>query len=85
MYTSSHKTRIRFFIRNSARAQFLRGPRQEILVQESLTISDYLRTFSNEIGEQVVSRFPPLHQPGAPASPYLKRLKRQRFRCEVSK
>ena len=48
-------------------------------MQEILTISDYLRTFSNEIGEQVVSRFPPLHQPGDPASPYLKRLKRQPF------
>jgi superfamily II DNA or RNA helicase len=48
-------------------------------VQEILTISDYLRTFSNEIGEQVVSRFPPLHQPGDPVSPHLKRLKRQPF------
>jgi superfamily II DNA or RNA helicase len=48
-------------------------------VQEILTISDYLRTFSNEIGAQVVSRFPPLHQPGDPVSPHLKRLKRRPF------
>ncbi len=46
---------------------------------EIQTISDYLRTFSNEIGAQVVSRFPPLHQPGDPVSPLLKRLKRQPF------
>jgi hypothetical protein len=55
------------------------GPHEEIFVQEILTISDYLRTFSNEIGEQVVSRFPPLHQPGDPVSPHLKRLKRRPF------
>jgi superfamily II DNA or RNA helicase len=48
-------------------------------VQDILSISDYLRTFSNEIGEQVVSRFPPLHRPGDPVSPYLERLKRQPF------
>ncbi|HZQ54092.1 MAG TPA: helicase-related protein [Bryobacteraceae bacterium] len=48
-------------------------------MQEILTISDYLRTFSMEIGEQVVSRFPPLHQPGDPVSPHLKRLKRRPF------
>ena len=48
-------------------------------MQEIFTISDYLRTFSNEIGEQVVSRFPPLHQPGDPVSPHLKRLKRRPF------
>ena len=46
---------------------------------EIQTISDYLRTFSNEIGAQVVSRFPPLHQPGDPVSPLLKRLKRGPF------
>ena len=46
---------------------------------EIQTISDYLRTFSNEIGAQVVSRFPPLQQPGDPVSPLLKRLKRQPF------
>ena len=42
-------------------------------------IADYLKTFSHEIGEQVVSRFPPLHRPGDAASSYLKRLKRQPF------
>ena len=48
-------------------------------MQEILTISEYLRTFSQEIGEQVVSRFPPLHQPGDPVSPHLNRLKRRAF------
>jgi hypothetical protein len=48
-------------------------------VQEIQTISTYLRRFSNEIGEQVVSRFPPLHRPGDEASPSLKRLKRKPF------
>lgn len=48
-------------------------------MQEILTISDYLRTFSQEIGEHVVSRFPPLHQPGDPVSPHLRRLKRRPF------
>ncbi|MBV9085697.1 MAG: hypothetical protein JOZ62_23740 [Acidobacteriaceae bacterium] len=48
-------------------------------MQEILTTSEYLRTFSQEIGEQVVSRFPPLHQPGDPVSPHLNRLKRRPF------
>ncbi len=48
-------------------------------MQDILSISDYLRTFSHEIGEQVVSRFPPLHRPGDPVSPYLRRLQRQPF------
>ena len=46
---------------------------------EIRSITDYLHTFSNEIGEQVVSRFPPLHRPGEAASPFLARLLRRPF------
>lgn len=48
-------------------------------MQEILTISEYLRTFFQEIGEQLVSRFPPLHQPGDPGSPHPNCLKRRPF------
>lgn len=48
-------------------------------MQEINTISTYLKTFSREIGERVVSQFPPLHAPGEPCSPYLRQLKRKPF------
>ncbi|MGH9771264.1 MAG: helicase-related protein [Candidatus Acidiferrales bacterium] len=42
-------------------------------------IGTYLKTFSAEIGERVVSQFPPLHRPGDPCSPYLQKLRRRPF------
>ena len=43
------------------------------------TISEYLKGFADELGERVVEQFPPLHKPGDPLSPVLRKLKRQPF------
>jgi hypothetical protein len=42
-------------------------------------ISSYLREYGSELGERVLSRFPPLHRPSDPAWPALKQLKRRPF------
>ncbi len=46
-------------------------------------IGDYLRKFANELGERVVTKFPPLHQPGEPVLPELARLRRQPFPAQT--
>lgn len=48
-------------------------------MQAIQTISDYLKTFSAQIGERVVSQFPPLHKPGDPSSSFIQQLKRRPF------
>ncbi len=42
-------------------------------------ISTYLKIFSAEIGERIVTQFPPLHTPGDLCSPHLRQLKRRPF------
>lgn len=43
------------------------------------SITEYLKHFSDEIGERVIRQFPSLHKPGDPCSPYLHQLKRRPF------
>lgn len=47
------------------------------------TISDYLRAYGNELGEKVLTQFPPLHSPGDPIWPALKQLKRKPFPAQT--
>ena len=48
-------------------------------MNEIKSIPDYLKYFASEIGDRVVQQFPPLHRPGDPSSPNLRKLKRQPF------
>ncbi|MCZ2079324.1 MAG: helicase C-terminal domain-containing protein [Bryobacterales bacterium] len=47
------------------------------------TISGYLRLYGNALGERVLGQFPPLHNPGDPASPWLHQLKRRPFPAQA--
>ena len=47
------------------------------------TISAYLRAYGNELGEKVLTQFPPLHSPGDPIWPALKLLKRKPFPAQT--
>jgi hypothetical protein len=47
------------------------------------TISAYLRAYGNELGEKVLTQFPPLHSPGDPIWPALKQLKRKPFPAQT--
>jgi hypothetical protein len=47
------------------------------------TISAYLRAYGNELGEKVLTQFPPLHSPGDPIWPALKQLKRKSFPAQT--
>src|ERR1039457_6446308 len=48
-----------------------------------ITISAYLRAYGNELGEKVLTQFPPLHSPGDPIWPALKLLKRKPFPAQT--
>jgi superfamily II DNA or RNA helicase len=48
-------------------------------MQRIESIADYLKQFSDEIGERVLRQFPPLHKPSDSCSPYLHQLKRRPF------
>lgn len=46
-------------------------------------ISEYLRLYGSDLGERVLSQFPPLHNPGDPVSPWLDQMKRRPFPAQV--
>lgn len=47
------------------------------------TISGYLRLYGNALGTRVLDQFPPLHNPGDSASPWLLQLKRRPFPAQA--
>ncbi len=55
----------------------------EIPMSTPTTISDYLRAYGNELGEKVLTQFPPLHSPGDPVWPALYQLKRKPFPAQT--
>ena len=54
-----------------------------ILMSIPTTISAYLRAYGNELGEKVLTQFPPLHSPCDPIWPALKLLKRKPFPAQT--
>lgn len=47
------------------------------------TLEEYLREFSVEIGDRILTSFPPLHSPGEPTSPILNKLLRRPFAAQA--
>jgi SNF2 family DNA or RNA helicase len=47
------------------------------------TLEEYLREFSVEIGDRILTSFPPLHAPGEPTSPILNKLLRRPFAAQA--
>ena len=46
-------------------------------------IGEYLKTFAAELGDRVVTQYPPLYQPGDPLLPELARLRRKPFPAQT--
>ena len=46
------------------------------------TLEEYLREFSVEIGDRILTSFPALHAPGEPVSPILRTLLRKPFAAQ---
>jgi hypothetical protein len=46
------------------------------------TLEEYLKEFSVEIGDRILTSFPALHAPGEPVSPILKTLLRKPFAAQ---
>src|SRR5437879_5271008 len=46
------------------------------------TLEEYLREFSVEIGDRILTSFPALHTPGDPVSPILEKLLRKPFAAQ---
>ena len=46
-------------------------------------IATYLSQYGADLGQRVVERFPPLHQPSDPAWPALEQLKRRAFPAQT--
>src|SRR3984893_2659282 len=46
-------------------------------------IGEYLKTFAEELGERVVTQYPPLYQPGDSVLPELARLRRTPFPAQI--
>ena len=46
------------------------------------TLEEYLREFSVEIGDRILTSFPALHAPGEPVSPILGKLLRKPFAAQ---
>src|SRR5260370_12169588 len=63
----------------SVRYATRRSPLEIIAMSIPTTISAYLRAYGNELGEKVLTQFPPLHSPSDPIWPALKQLKRKPF------
>jgi hypothetical protein len=47
------------------------------------TLEEYLREFSVEIGDRILTSFPALHEPGDPVSPILGTLLRKPFAAQA--
>src|SRR5580704_773043 len=47
------------------------------------TLEEYLREFSVEIGDRILTSFPALHAPGDPVSPILETLLRKPFAAQA--
>jgi hypothetical protein len=47
------------------------------------SISDYLRTFTSELGERILESFPPLHAVDDPPSPMITKLLRRAYPAQI--